>query len=62
MPCERESPEPTRQAVAELEATIHAGGFWRLVPDHVPRQYDPVTDELMERVLHGLRRLANDEQ
>ncbi|EST26141.1 hypothetical protein M877_19580 [Streptomyces niveus NCIMB 11891] len=48
--------------MAELEATIHAGGFWRLVPDHVPRQYDPVTDELMERVLHGLRRLANDEQ
>ncbi|WP_405614972.1 hypothetical protein OG292_18315 [Streptomyces sp. NBC_01511] len=62
MPCERESPEPTRAAVTELEATIHAGGFWRLVPDCVPRTYDPVTDELMERVLHGLRRLANDEQ
>ncbi|MFI5758675.1 hypothetical protein [Streptomyces sp. NPDC051569] len=43
---------------AELEATVHAGGFWRLVPECVPRMYDPVTTELMERVLHGLRRVA----
>lgn len=49
---------PTAPGTAELEAVIHAGGFWRLVPESVPRVYDPVTTELLERVLHRLRRGA----
>ncbi|MFF2522601.1 hypothetical protein [Streptomyces liangshanensis] len=48
----------TADSTAELEATIHGGGFWRLVPERVPRLYDPVTEELLERVLDGLRRVA----
>lgn len=48
----------TAHGTAELEATVHAGGFWRLVPERVPRMYDPVTEALLERVLHGLRRVA----
>jgi hypothetical protein len=43
---------------ARCEAVVHGGGFWRLVPDSVPRMYDPVTKALVERVLHGLRRCA----
>jgi len=45
-------------AVAELEAVVHGGGFWRLVPDEIPRTYEPLTRELLERVLHGLGRSA----
>ncbi|MFE3705267.1 hypothetical protein ACFXPE_07145 [Streptomyces scopuliridis] len=48
----------TAGRTAELEATVHSGGFWRLVPESVPRMYDPVTRALLERVLHGLRREA----
>lgn len=33
----------------ELQATVQGWGFWRLTPD-------PVTTELLERVLDGLRR------
>ncbi|MEV0779145.1 hypothetical protein [Streptomyces sp. NPDC050428] len=55
---EPEKPAPTDPGTAELEAVIHAGGFWRLVPEGVPRVYDPVTRELLERVLHRLRRGA----
>jgi hypothetical protein len=44
--------------MAGLEAVVHGGGFWRLVPDEIPRTYEPLTRELMERVLHGLGRLA----
>ncbi|MBP0460231.1 hypothetical protein [Streptomyces montanisoli] len=43
--------------MAELTAVVHGGGFWRLVPDDVPRRYDALTRELIERVLHGLGRL-----
>lgn len=58
--CEQglEESAPTHPGTAELEAVIHAGGFWRLVPEGVPRVYDPVTRELLERVLHRLRRGA----
>lgn len=56
--CEQglEESGPTGSGAAELEAVIHAGGFWRLVPECVPRVYDPVSPELLERVLHRLRR------
>jgi hypothetical protein len=54
--CERAA--GTAESTAELEATVHGGGFWRLVPERVPRMYDPVTEELLERVLDGLRRVA----
>ncbi|WP_329456342.1 hypothetical protein [Streptomyces sp. NBC_01497] len=42
---------------AERQVVVHGGGFWRLVPGHVPRRYDLPTRQLMERVLHGLGRL-----
>ncbi|MEU0524737.1 hypothetical protein [Streptomyces niveus] len=44
--------------VAELDAVVHGGGFWRLVPDSVPRVYAPVTPELLRRVEQGLKRVA----
>ncbi|MCF3961071.1 hypothetical protein [Streptomyces fuscigenes] len=43
---------------AELLAVVHRGGFWRLVPDHVPRRYAVPTRQLLERVRDGLGRLA----
>lgn len=43
--------------VAELDAVVHGGGFWRLVPDSVP-VYAPVTPELLLRVEQGLKRVA----
>lgn len=56
--CEQglEESGPTDPGTAELDAVIHAGGFWRLVPECVSRVYDPVTRELLERVLRRLRR------
>ncbi|MEV0277746.1 hypothetical protein AB0I22_15395 [Streptomyces sp. NPDC050610] len=51
-----ESPEPDSDAEA-LYALIAAGGFWRIAPDWVPRQYAEPTRELTDRVRHGLRRL-----
>lgn len=54
--CEQ-APE-TVNSTPELEATVHSGGFWRLVPESVPRVYAPVTRALTERVLHGLKRVA----
>lgn len=58
--CEQglDKPAPADSGTAELEAVIHAGGFWRLVPEVVPRVYGPVTPELLERVLHRLKRGA----
>ncbi|MFE4536548.1 hypothetical protein ACFRKB_15915 [Streptomyces scopuliridis] len=50
----------TAGRTAELEATVHSGGFWRLVPESVPRMYDPVTRALLERVLHGLNGLRRE--
>ncbi|MEV8291139.1 MULTISPECIES: hypothetical protein [Streptomyces] len=57
---EPETRTPSRVAddVAELEAVVHSGGFWRLVPEVVPRVYAPVTPELLRRVEQGLRRVA----
>ncbi len=47
-----------RDDAEELYALIRAGGFWRLAPDWVPREYAEPTRELTERVQHGLRRLV----
>lgn len=44
--------------VAELDAVVHGGGFWRLVPEAVPRVYAPVTPELLRRVEQGLKRVT----
>ncbi|WP_405796893.1 hypothetical protein [Streptomyces sp. NBC_01506] len=44
--------------VAELDAVVHGGGFWRLVPHVVPRVYASVTPELLRRVEQGLKRVA----
>jgi hypothetical protein len=46
----------------ELAALIEHGGFWRLAPDWVPREFGLPTRELVERVALGLRRSADDEQ
>ncbi len=48
-------PRADTEALYEL---IRAGGFWRLGPDWVPRQYVEPDRELMERVRHGLRRMV----
>ncbi|WP_405615030.1 hypothetical protein [Streptomyces sp. NBC_01508] len=44
--------------LAELDAVVHSGGFWRLVPEAVPRVYASVTPELLRRVEQGLKRVA----
>ncbi|MFC9746852.1 hypothetical protein [Streptomyces niveus] len=46
------------EGLAELEETIHGGGFWRLVPEYVPRVYAPVDRPLLLHVEACLRRLA----
>ncbi|MET4925148.1 hypothetical protein P3L51_22795 [Streptomyces sp. PSRA5] len=43
---------------ADLDAVVHGGGFWRLVPESVPRVYAPVTPELLRRVEQGLKGVA----
>lgn len=48
-----------RDDLTELDATVHNGGFWRLVPESVPRVYDPITRTLLEDVERGLRRLIS---
>ncbi|MEV0775073.1 hypothetical protein [Streptomyces sp. NPDC050428] len=55
---ETRTPPRATADVAELEAVVHAGGFWRLVPEAVPRVYAPVTPELLRRVEQGLKRVA----
>lgn len=54
--CERdfETPDPT----ARREATVHGWGYSCLTSSRasVTALYDPVTHDLLERVLHGLRR------
>ncbi len=52
-----ENPGAKGESLAELERVIAAGGFWRLVPDWVAREYAEPTRELTERVRNGLRRL-----
>ncbi|MFJ5221539.1 hypothetical protein [Streptomyces sp. NPDC088400] len=39
----------------ELAALVEVRGFWRMVPEWVPRRFDEPTRELVERVAHGLR-------
>ncbi|QIQ04354.1 hypothetical protein [Streptomyces liangshanensis] len=46
----------------ELAALIEQGGFWRLVPEWVPREFAVPTRELAERVALGLRRSLDDRQ
>ncbi|MFC9604520.1 hypothetical protein ACFTTN_13810 [Streptomyces niveus] len=46
------------EGLVKLEETIHSGGFWRLVPESVPRVYAPVDRPLLEHVDTCLRRLA----
>ncbi|MFD9484270.1 hypothetical protein ACFWBX_09730 [Streptomyces sp. NPDC059991] len=46
-----------RDDVAELVATIEAGGFWRLAPKWVPRGgYTPPNHDVLMAALAGLRR------
>ncbi|MFJ5112959.1 hypothetical protein ACIQAD_20230 [Streptomyces sp. NPDC088551] len=42
----------------ELAARAEAGGFWRLVPGWVPRDFTEPTPALLEHVESGLRRLV----
>ncbi|WP_330174709.1 hypothetical protein OG875_14860 [Streptomyces sp. NBC_01498] len=49
---------PISNELAELDAVVHSGGFWRLVPEAVPRVYAPVTPQLLRRVEQGLKRVA----
>ncbi len=53
-------PEPPAPEgdLESLYGLIRAGGFWRLVPEWVPRTYAEPTKELAGRVWHGLRRLS----
>ncbi|WP_405797933.1 hypothetical protein [Streptomyces sp. NBC_01506] len=46
------------EGLVELEETIHGGGFWRLVPECVPRVYAPVDRSLLKHVETCLRRLT----
>ena len=49
---------PAHRKLMELDVTIHSGGCRRLVPDPVPRMYDPLDQDLLERVSCCLERLA----
>lgn len=55
---ETRTPSRVPAGVAELDAVVHSFGFWRLVPDSVPRLYAPVTPELLLRVEQALKRVA----
>ncbi|WP_381793038.1 hypothetical protein [Streptomyces niveus] len=46
------------EGLTELEETIHRGGFWRLVPESVPRVYARVDRPLLAHVETCQRRLA----
>ncbi|MFF2940150.1 hypothetical protein ACFVSQ_09940 [Streptomyces niveus] len=46
------------EGLVKLEETIHRGGFWRLVPESVPRVYAPVDRSLLVHVDTCLRRLT----
>ncbi|MFD5895922.1 hypothetical protein [Streptomyces sp. NPDC060366] len=49
---------PKGKGLVELEETIHNGGFWRLVPESVPRVYARVDRKLLAHVEDCLRRLT----
>lgn len=49
---------PKDEGLVELEETIHNGGFWRLVPESVPRVYAKVDRKLLTHVEDRLRRLT----
>ncbi|WP_446038714.1 hypothetical protein [Streptomyces sp. SID1121] len=55
-------PEPPGGGLDALDALVEAGGFHRLVPAWVPREFAPPTMELTLRVAHGLRRLTDERQ
>ncbi|WP_405614344.1 hypothetical protein OG292_16560 [Streptomyces sp. NBC_01511] len=46
------------EGLVKLEETIHGGGFWRLVPECVPRVYAPLDRPLLAHVETCLRRLT----
>ncbi|MFK0231178.1 hypothetical protein ACIQUL_36040 [Streptomyces sp. NPDC090303] len=48
--------DPELKDVAELAALIEVGGFWRLVPEEIPRVYAKTTRALLEDVRVGLER------
>ncbi|QIQ04922.1 hypothetical protein [Streptomyces liangshanensis] len=56
--CDRALEPPAPDGSAQLEAVVESRGFHRLLPPDDGAACAPVTDELLERVLHGLRRLA----
>jgi hypothetical protein len=53
--CDQALEPPVPDGLAQLKAAVDGRDFPRLSPDGA---YAPVTDELLERVLHGLRRSA----
>ncbi|KUN00600.1 hypothetical protein AQI95_34405 [Streptomyces yokosukanensis] len=62
-PHESSAPQPPADDVAELEALIAAGGFWRLAPDWVPRGgYSMPTLAVLRVAENGLTRWLSDEQ
>ncbi|MGW6772808.1 hypothetical protein ACWGBX_20625 [Streptomyces sp. NPDC055037] len=50
--------DPRSDDPDELAVTVEAGGFWRLVPGWVPRDFTEPTPALLEHVESGLRRLV----
>jgi hypothetical protein len=56
--CERVLDPASPNRTLGLAATVHGWGYFRLPPARPSGEYAPVTEELMERVLHGLRGLA----
>ncbi|MYV53062.1 hypothetical protein [Streptomyces sp. SID3212] len=61
-PRQPDPPEPPGGDVGALVALVETGGFHRLVPAWVPREFAPPTMELTLRVAHGLRRLTDERQ
>ncbi|MFC9591559.1 hypothetical protein ACFTUC_17435 [Streptomyces sp. NPDC056944] len=47
--------------VAELAELIRIGGFWRLVPEEIPRVYAKPTRGLLEEARAGLERMLAHE-
>ncbi|MFF2523885.1 hypothetical protein [Streptomyces liangshanensis] len=59
---EQDPPPGPGDELDALVALVEAGGFHRLVPAWVPREFAPPTRELTLRVAHGLRRQAHEQQ
>lgn len=56
--CERVLDPASPDRTLALAATVHGWGYFRLPPAPSSGEYAPVTEELMERVLLGLRGLT----